>query len=399
MLLQAIQWHCCHKIVEQTEMRLLHSSSTLRCLAILFLGLSSLMSAANSTSNYLLYVGVYGKGIYSYRYNPSDASLQPLGIAGEFPNPSFITADREGRYLYAVSEVDGNHPGAVGAFKIDSATGKLTLLNQQSSEGVAPCHLSVDSSTKLLAAANYGTGTVPVFPIEKDGSLGKAVEVLSAQGSGADPKRQKGPHAHQIVLSPGNHFLYVPDLGLDQVRIYKLDAAAHKVAPAEPAFVKEQPGMGPRHMVFSHDGKHAYVINELKSFVTAFNVDKSTGALTPFQSLPASADGHETDGAAEILLHPNGKFLYASVRFSGVLAVYAVDGGSGQLRPVQNTGSGGTFPRGVEFDPSGKYLFVGDQKANNFTIFSVDGATGQLTPTGKKFDVPAPVAFLFVPAK
>lgn len=380
-------------------MHFLIPPSTVRCLAILLIGLSSLMSAANTNSQYLLYVGVYGKGIYAYRYHPADASLEPLGIAGEFPNPSYLTADRDGRYLYAVSEVEGNHPGSVGAFKIDRSSGKLTLLNQESSEGAAPCHLAVDGTTKVLAAANYGTGTVPVFPIENDGSLGKRIELLSAQGSGADPNRQKGPHAHQTVISPDNHFLYVPDLGLDQVRIYKLDAASRKVTPADPPFAKEQPGMGPRHIAFSHDGKHAYVIGELKSAVTAYNVDTKTGALTAFQSLPATADGHEADGAAEILLHPNGKFLYASVRFSGVLAVYAVDAGSGQLRPVQNTGAGGTFPRGVEFDPTGKYLFVGDQKSDSFTIFSVDGANGQLTPTGKKFEVPAPVAFLFVPAK
>ncbi len=356
------------------------------------------MSAAATSSKYLLYVGVYGKGIYAFRYNPADAALEPLGIAGEFPNPSFLTSDREHRYLYAVSEVEKGD-GAVGAFKIDRQSGKLTFLNQQSSDGTAPCHLAVDGATKLLAAANYGTGTVPVFPIEKDGSLGKRTAFLTAEGSGGDPKRQAGPHAHEIVLSSDNHFLYVPDLGLDQIRIYRINSSSGDVTPAEPAAAKEQPGMGPRHMALSHDGKHAYVINELKSVVTAFHVDRSTGALTAFQSLPATADGHEADGGAEILIHPNGKFLYASVRFTGTLAVFAIDATNGQLRPVQNTSAGGTFPRGVEFDPSGHYLFVGDQKTNTFTTFKVDGATGQLTPTGHKYEVPAPVAFLFVPVK
>lgn len=355
-------------------------------------------SPSSTSSKYLLYVGIYGKGIYAYRFDTHDAKLEPLGLAGEFPNPSFLATDHNGRYLYAVSEVDG-HDGAVGAFKIDHQSGKLTLLNQQPSAGVAPCHLAVDASGKVLAAANYGTGTVPVFPIEKDGSLGTQSAVLAGEGSGADPKRQAGPHAHQIVISPDNHFLYVPDLGLDKIRIYKLDASSGKVTPADPAFAKEQPGMGPRHMVLSKDGKFAYVINELTSAVTAYTVNTATGALTNFQTLPATADGHPLDGAAEILLHPNGKFLYASVRGPGVIAVFAVDATSGQLRPVQSASSGGTVPRGVEFDPTGSFLFVGDQKTNEFTLFRIDKANGQLTATGQKYEVPSPVAFLFLPSK
>ncbi len=380
-------------------MRLNYSSSKLACLVLLFSGLITPMSALAKSSNYFLYVGVYGKGVYAYRFNATDAKLEPLGLAGEFPNPSFITADHEGRYLYAVSEVEGDANGAVAAFQIDRQSGKLSLLNQESSGGVAPCHLAVDHSTKLLAAANYGTGTVPVFPIEKDGRLGKQTALLAAEGSGADPKRQAGPHAHEIVISPDNHFLYVPDLGLDKIRIYRLDAASGQVTPANPPFAKEQPGMGPRHMVFSKNGKFAYVITELKSMVTAYTVNQETGALTPFQTIPATADGHEADGGAEILLHPNGNFLYASVRFSGVIAVFAVDQTNGQLRPVQSANAGGTMPRGVELDPAGNFLFVGDQKTNEFTFFRVDKANGQLTPSGQKFEVPSPVAFLFVPAK
>lgn len=381
-----------------SEMRFISFSSTLGCLITLFLGLTTPMSAASNSSNYFLYVGIYGKGIQAYRFDAKDAKLEPLGEMIEFPNPSFLTSDHQARYLYAVSEVDGNHNGAVGAFKIDRHTGKLSLLNQQSSEGVAPCHLAVDASSKMLAAANYGTGTVPIFPIEKDGSLGTRTALLSAEGSGGDPKRQAGPHAHQIVFSPDQRFLYVPDLGLDKVRIYRLHVAQGQASPADPAFAKEQAGMGPRHMVFSKSGKYAYVLNELTSAVSAYSVNAETGALSPFQTIPATADGHQADGGAEILLHPNGNFLYASVRFSGVLTVFHVDEGTGQLRPVQSTNSGGTFPRGVEFDPTGNFLFVGDQKSNEFTMFRIDKANGQLTPTGQKFSVPAPVSFLFVPA-
>ncbi len=356
------------------------------------------MSASPIASQYLLYVGVYGKGIYAFRYHPDSAQFDSLGLAGEFPNPSFIATDSGNRFLYAVSEADRGN-GAVGSFKIDRTSGKLTALNQHSSEGVAPCHLAVDGTTKLLVAANYGTGSVPVFPIEADGSLGNRTALLTAQGSSADPKRQEGPHAHETVISADNRFLYVPDLGLDKIRIYRIDAATHKVVPNDPPFVQEQPGMGPRHIVFSRDGHYAYVIHELTSIVTAYKVNPTNGSLEAFQSVPTSADGKPFDGAAEILLHPSGHTLYASVRGPGTIAVFSVDSQTGKLQHTQTVETGGTWPRGVDFDPTGKLLLAGDQKTNQVAIFRIDPATGKLSLTGQKLAVPSPVAFAFVPAE
>ena len=374
-------------------------SSTLWFLATLIISPAILMSASPSNSKFFLYVGIYGKGIQAFRYDPQTAAFDPLGQLAVFHNPSFLTADGDGRFLYAVSEVEGNANGAVGAFQIEPATGKLAALNQASSEGVAPCHLAVDRSKKLLMAANYGTGSVPVFSLGADGRLGKLEELLTASGHGPDPKRQEGPHAHETVLSADGRFLYVPDLGLDQICIYKIDASSGAVTPNNPPFSKVPAGMGPRHIVFSRDGNFAYVMSELKSVVLAFKVNGANGSLEQMQAIAATADGKDFDGAAEILLHPNGKFLYASVRGPGTIAVFSVDGQSGHLKKIQDIKTGGTWPRGVEFDPTGTLLLAGDQKSNEVALFKVDGVSGRLTLNPEKLHVQAPVAFAFVPAQ
>ena len=360
--------------------------------------LTSTLISAKSMSTYFLYVGTYGEGIYGYRYSPDTGKLDPMGVVAKIAAPSFLASDRGYHNLYVVSEASHGN-GAVAGFSINRGTGALTELNSLSSEGTSPCHLALDHTGKILVAANYGTGSVPVYPVESDGKLGAMATLLSAKGSGANPQRQKGPHAHQTVVSSDNKFLYVPDLGLDQIRIYRLDPAAHKVAPNDPPFAKLPAGYGPRHMVLSPNGKFAYVVNELKSFVTAFSRNSSTGALEAFQNastLPENYSGPENN-PAEILIDKAGRHIYASNRGAGSIAVFSIDSGTGKLTQVQ-VAEVGTTPRGVEIDPSGRVLFAGDQKGNRFATFTIDQASGKLTPTGKTYDLPTPVAFYFVPA-
>jgi 6-phosphogluconolactonase len=221
---------------------------------------------------------------------------------------------------------------------------------------------------------------------------------MTEKGRGPNKERQEGPHPHQTVFSADNRFAYVPDLGLDEIRIYKVDAAHAKLTPSDPPVVKTDPGSGPRHIVLSHDGKFAYVIHELIPEVTVFARDNQTGALTHLQTIPSVPDGFKgVSNPAEILIDHAGNFVYASNRFFGAIAVFAVDHATGKLTRVQVLETGGEMPRGVELDPSGK-LFVGDQKQNKFVLFSVNQTTGKLTLTDQVFNVPSPVAFLFVPA-
>jgi 6-phosphogluconolactonase len=371
----------------------------LTCLAFAIPLLVCGASKPVSDQKYILYVGAYGKGISGYRFDPNGSKLEPLGLLGEVVNPSFITADKGNHHLYAVSEVEGNTHGAVVSFSIDRKTGQLARLNARDSGGVAPCHLALDRTGRMLIVANYTSGGVSVYPIERDGSLGEMSTLQTAHGHGPNAERQEGPHAHEVVIGSENKIAYVPDLGLDEIRLFRIEPSTGMLVPNQPPFVKQDPGMGPRHIVFSQDEQFAYVINELKSEVSVFHHDKTNGSMTKIQdvsSLPAGYKGE--NGPAEILIDAKGTYIYATNRGNDSIAVFAVDAPTGTLRQVQVVSAEGKMPRGLEFDPTGRYLFAGNQNSNNFVIFEINAATGQLSPTGQVVNTPAPVAFLFVPA-
>jgi len=319
-------------------------------------------------------------------------------MVGELTNPSWVTTDPQHRFLYAVSELEGDDEGSVGAFQIDGRSGNLKRLNTVSTSGVAPCHVAVDRSSRFLAVANYMSGSVAGFHLEPDGSIGALTSLAVAKGSSVNPERQTSPHAHQVVFSADDRFLYVPDLGLDQVLIYDLSVEEGKITPHHPPSVKERPGMGPRHLAFSPDRRFAYLLNELKSFVTVYEVDEQTATFRQIQEISSlPGDPSNRDGGAEMLVHPTGNFVYASNRGPGTIAVYKRDAGKGTLQLVQTAKVMGTFPRGVEFDPSGSFLFVGDQTENHFSLMRIDPGTGELAQSEKSYEVPSPVSFVFVP--
>lgn len=351
-------------------------------------------------TRFIVYIGVYGSGVYAFRFDANTAKVSSLGMVGEVKNPSFLATDQNYRNLYAVSELEGKVEGRVASFSIDRGNGSLKLLNTRPSGGQAPCHLAVDHTDKTLVVANYTTGEATSYPIEKDGSLGAMASRMTAHGSSANKERQEGPHAHETVISADNRRVYVPDLGLDHIRIYRLDAATAKLTPNDPPFGQIDPGRGPRHMVFSHDEKYAYVLSEIEPFVTVFRHDASSGALHEIQSvetLPRDFKGENT--GAEIRLDRSGKYLYASNRGNDSLQVFAVDPTNGTIRRIQIISTGGKTPRGFAIDPTGQFLFAGNQDSNQLAIFRVNRETGELSDTEQRFEVPSPVDVLFVPAK
>ncbi len=361
-----------------------------------------------AASSYFVYVGTYtgpkSKGIYGYRFDPKTGKFTATGVAAEVINPSFLVTDPQHRFLYAVTEM-GQEPGAdsyktngsISSYSINQKTGALTFLNKVDSGGGGPCHLVVDKTSKLLFVANYGSGSVASFALKADGSIGERTGFDQHTGASVDPERQKGPHAHAVVLSPDNRFLFVPDLGTDQVKIYKVDAAKGTFTPNDPAFATVKPGLGPRHFTFGKGARFAYVLCEMGSSVAAFSYDAARGSLTPVQTisnLPAGFTG--IDNSAEIAVDRSGSFLYASNRGHDSLTVYAVDPAKGTLTTVQNVPTQGNIPRNFALDPSGRYLVVANQKSDNMVVF--DMKNGQLTPAGQTIDVGAPVCILFVPA-
>jgi 6-phosphogluconolactonase len=361
---------------------------------------------APSAAGRLVYIGTYtgqntnSKGIYAFRFDERSGSLTPLGLQAETPSPSFLAFGKGAGVLYAVNELSnfgGERAGSVSSFAVDGSSGALTRLNVQSSKGADPCFLQCDATGRSLAVANYTGGTFAMFPVGTDGRLGPAATVTGAKGSGPDPVRQKGPHAHQVVFDPSNRYLLEVDLGVDQVLVYRFDQATGRISPNDSPSVHLAPGSGPRHLVFAPDGRHVFVIAEMASTITTLSWDGTKGVLRPLgtvSTLPAGYKGQSS--TAEIEVHPNGRFLYGSNRGHDSIAVFNVDQ-SGTLTLVEHESTRGRTPRHFALDPSGRWLIAANQNSGTLAVFAVDQQTGALSPASSLVDVPSPVCVLFKP--
>jgi 6-phosphogluconolactonase len=246
---------------------------------------------------------------------------------------------------------------------------------------------------------NYNAGSVAVFPINADGSLGEATTVIQHEGSSVHPQRQRGPHAHQVVLSSDNKLLFVPDLGLDKIMVYKFNAATGALTPNDPPSVNITPASGPRHLAIHPKDKFAYVMMEMTSSVGAFNYNAAKGSMEEIQLIAGVPDDFTGNkSGAEIATHPNGRFLYSSNRNHNSITVYSI-GSNGRLTNAGNVLSGGRTPRHFVIDPTGAFLIASNQDSDNIVVFRIDQKTGGLTPTGEVLEVGAPVCMIFVPAK
>jgi 6-phosphogluconolactonase len=315
-------------------------------------------------------------------------------LAAKVASPSFLTIAPSGKTLYAVSETGGAEGGRVTAFRI-LASGLLEKLNDQSSGGDGPCHVSLSSDGKTLAVANYGGGSVASYRIGDDGALSAPVSVIQHTGSSVDPNRQKEPHAHSISFSPDGRFAYAADLGTDRIYLYAVDPATSALKRAGETVIT--PGSGPRHFSFRPDGQFAYVINEMTLKVNAFRVDAASGALTEVQSLSTLPEGTDPVGStAEVVAHPSGKFLYGSNRGHDTLVVYAIDGATGQLTWVENEPIRGKTPRNFVVSPDGKWLLAAGQQSDSVTVFAVDARTGALEFADSQIKISSPVCIRFL---
>ena len=380
------------------------SSRRLSKFVLLLVLLASAVAQAAS-NRCLVYVGTYtgqgSKGIYAYRFDPVSGGTDMIGLVAETANPSFLGVDPNYTYLYAVNEIDnyqGGHMGAVTAFAINRGTGKLTSLQQVSSLGAGPAHLSLDRTGRFLFVANYDSGNIAAFPIEKDGRLGSRSAFIQHAGASVNKERQAGPHAHQIQASNDNQFVLTADLGLDELLVYRFDAKNGSLMPGTPPFAKLNPGSGPRHFAFAPSGELVYLVNEMASTVTVFSYKGDSGTLLEQQTistLPAGFQGENT--TAEIEVDAKGKYLYVSNRGDDSIAVFAINPGDGKLSFVERVPTGGKTPRHFALDPTGRWLFAANQDSDDIRIFGVDPNTGRLTPTSHVLQVATPVCVIFVP--
>ena len=356
-----------------------------------------------ASRKYLVFVGTYttktqSKGIYEYEFDADTGKLTPKGLAAETRDPSWVAVHPSGKFLYAANEA--GKASAISALAIDAKGGKLTLLNQLPVLGEDPCYLSFDKTGKYVFIANYSSGNVVVFPIGADGKLSAATANVRNEGKlGPNKERQDGPHAHWIETSPDNRFAFVADLGLDAILSYRFDASKGSLTPNKPFFLRPlTAGAGPRHATYSPGGGHFYVLSEIDSTVTAFAYAPDHGVFGYLGGVPMLPAGFEgRNDAAEIAIHPNGKFLYASNRGHDSIAVFAIEPSKGTLTFVAHVPTGGKEPRHFAIDPSGKYLLAENQLSNNIVVFKIDPATGGLTPTGQVVEVPSPVNIAFLP--
>ena len=355
-----------------------------------------------------VYIGTYtrkeSQGIYTFELNLQTGTTTEPELAAELVNPSFVAFSPDHKYLYAVNEVsdfpgsEEKKAGGVTGFRLDAKSGALTLLNSQLSGGVGPCHVTVDGTGKCVVVANYGSGSAASFPVSEQGELAPAATVIQHEGSSVNPKRQQGPHAHSANIDAGNNYVVIADLGLDQLRVYKLNAEQATLTPNDPPFVKTEPGVGPRHFNFHPNGRFAYSNNEMASSVTAYGYDPEEGVLTPMMTQSTLPEDYDEPGnsTAETLVHPSGKFLYVSNRGHNSIAIFRIQN-DGSIEPLGHHSTLGNIPRNFGIDPTGKYLLAANQDSDTIALFEIDQKTGRLKETGNLISVPTPVCVRMIP--
>ena len=343
------------------------------------------------------------KGISVAHFSSETGVLTKPELIVEAPAPAYFILHPDGKHLYACNSNDfakGYTGQTISAYSIDPKKGTLTLLNQQSSGGPDPSYIWMDASRRFVLVANYKGGSVTVIALKPDGSLGEITANIKHAGRSVDTVRQTQPYAHSVKLDPTNRFALVADLGLDKLFVYRFDQETGALTQNDPPFVQVSPGSGPRHIAFHPNGRFVYIISEMACTITSFAWDSATGVLKELQTsstLPLDYKGK--NACAEIEVHPNGKFLYASNRGHESLAVFAIDDITGKILLLEHIPTQGRSPRNFTFDPTNKWIIVTNHNSDNAMVFKVDEKSGHLTPSGNPVPIVSPFCIRFLPVQ
>lgn len=361
------------------------------------------LRAGEEAKRRLLFVGTQtgtgSQGIYAYRWEPLTGELQSAGLAAESDNPTFLAIDPEAKYLYAANEIahfESQASGAVSAFAIDQAAGKLRPINKVLSLGPGTCHVAVDRLGRAAFCANYDGGSATSFVLNYNGQISDPVSHFQYQGHGTNAKRQDAPHAHRVTVSPDNRFLLVNDLGLDCIHIYRLDDATAKLRPNDPPQWNAAPGSGPRALRFHPNGRFAYCVHELISQIEVLHWEAQKGTLASVQKISLLPDDYhgETRGD-DVVITRDGRFAYAANRDYDCLVSFSVDPKNGQLTLLARSSCGGKTPRHLALDPTERWVLVANQESDTIAVFARDGKSGKLAETGKNFPLTKPQCLVF----
>lgn len=352
----------------------------------------------------VVFVSAFASGdkgaIHAFRFDAKTGGLKRLHRTTDIENPFFLAISPNGRFLYAIDaeQFGGAEDEFVAAYAIEGRTGKLSKRNRQSARGAASCYLDVDATGKTVVVANYSTGSVAALPVQDDGLLGEAASFIEHRGSSVNPRRQKGPYAHSIVISPDNRFALAADLGIDKVLVYRLDAANAGLTPNDAqASASLPPGSGPRHLAFHPNGKRVYVINELQNTVTFFDYAADSGTLTQQQTISTLPDDFNgTSHCADLKITPDGRFLYGTNRGHDSIAIFRL-GTDGRLNLVSIDSSLGKGPQNLLITPDGRWLLCANMPGNSVAVFAIDSGTGHLTATGDPISMPMPSCIRWLP--
>ena len=377
--------------------RRLSKSALCRLLILLLAFLAGCFSSAWAADTFVFF-GSHGKGPnvgFSLAHFDTDTGKLTVPVfLQEAVAPAYFIISPDKKHLYTCNSAPGS---SVSAYAVDPAMGKLDFLNQKPSGGGDPSYVSLDATGRYLMVANYEGGSIAVYAVLPDGSLGERTAYVRHTGSSVNPERQTHARPHSIRVDPSNQFVLVPDLGVDKLFVYRLDQKTGALQPNDPPFASAAPGSGPRHVVFSPDGRWAYLINEMGSTIIRFSWDAKSGVLTQHETISAlPQDFKGTSTCAEILVHPSGKFVYATNRGHNSVAVFAVDAKTGRLSLIQHIPTQGKTPRNCEFDPTGHWLLVSNQDSDNAVVYHIAPDTGRLTQAGEPVPVPAPFCERFL---
>lgn len=363
----------------------------------LFLASVSNLLIFGQKDEYFMLVGTYtgsgSDGIYVYRFDNSTGECKYVSSV-KTSNPSYLAVSPNNKFVYSANE---DAPGSVTSLSFDATKGQLSMINQVSSHGRHPCYITVDKTGRWVIVGNYSSGTIAVYPVQKNGSIGTSSDTVQHLGYSVNSERQESAHVHSTFLSKDNKFLYVPDLGMDKVMIYKFNNKIGKLSPASVPFVITEAGSGPRHIDIHPNGKYAYLMEELTGSISVYEIEKD-GFLNLVQNisgLPPDFTG--VVGSADIHVSPDGKFVYCSNRGeSNTIGILQINPSNGQLSPVGYESTLGKTPRNFNFDPSGNFLLVANQNSDEIVIFKRDKETGLLNDTGKRINVSKPVCIKWI---
>ncbi len=406
------------------------------CLLLLFSALLVTASPAQSVApaangDYFVYIGTYtgfkfvrhnlpqmagqshSKGIYVARFHTATGKLDPPVLAAEIANPSFLVVSPNGRFLYAASEDPTSvgppldHASYVAGYAIDQTTGKLRFLNSRPTAGTSTCFISMDKSGRYVMLANFGSGSVSVLNVHPDGSVGGLTAFMQHIGHSKDPQIQNQPHPHSVIASPDNKYVIVSDLGLDKVFEYHFDAKTGELSPPAPDFAAIEPGSGPRHLLFTPNGRFAYQLSEMSGHLDAFRWDAANGKLVPIEVVKTVTPGLVTDNhSAEIAISPDSRFLYESnrrvapdgSRGPDSIGVYAIDPSTGHLTQVEEHPTL-IMPRSIALDPTGQYLLVASELHDQIVVYKRSESDGKLGAASPEVTAETPVSMVFSPVK